>query len=87
MLRRGQTDPDKLAAGDFRRCLPRFQAPDRAANRARIAGFAQWCAAHSWAMPAVALAWILDQGPRLTPFPARGVRSIWPIGRAQRRLC
>jgi len=65
--------PAALPPGDFRLTIPRFQEPDWALNRARIAAFRGWCDARGWAVPAVALAWVLDQGPHLIPIP--GTRS------------
>jgi aryl-alcohol dehydrogenase-like predicted oxidoreductase len=62
-------DPGKLAPGDFRRTIPRFNEPDWGFNRARIDAFAAFCAARGWSVPAVALAWVLDQGPHLIPIP------------------
>ena len=58
-----------LAASDFRLSLPRFQEPNWGVNRARVTGFRIWCAERGWSAPAVALAWMLDQGPHLIPIP------------------
>lgn len=60
---------DDLDAGDFRRTIPRFQAPHYAWNAAAVARFRAFCAARGWPVPAAALAWMLDRWPHLLPIP------------------
>jgi aryl-alcohol dehydrogenase-like predicted oxidoreductase len=62
-------DPATLAPGDFRRAIPRLNDPHWTLNRAAIAPFRAFCADRDWPVPAVALAWVLDQGPHLIPIP------------------
>jgi aryl-alcohol dehydrogenase-like predicted oxidoreductase len=62
-------DAAALPPADFRRTIPRFNEPDWSLNLARIAPFRAFCAARGWAVPATALAWVLDQGPHLIPIP------------------
>lgn len=61
--------PEEMAAEDFRRRIPRFQEPDWSLNEAVLAPFRAFCADRGWTVPAVAIAWILDQGPHLIPIP------------------
>ncbi len=62
-------EPAMMAAGEFRRSIPRFQAANWPLNRARIMAFRDWCAARGWRVPAVALAWVLSRGDHLIPVP------------------
>jgi aryl-alcohol dehydrogenase-like predicted oxidoreductase len=62
-------DPAQMAAGDFRLQIPRFHEPDWSLNVARLEPFRAFCAERGWAVSAVALAWVLDQGPHLIPIP------------------
>lgn len=62
-------DPAAMPPGDWRRMIPRFQEPDWSLNRRLIVKFREWCGVRGWPVPAVALAWILDQGPHLIPIP------------------
>ena len=62
-------EPAAMPPGDWRRKIPRFQEPDWSLNRAVIQAFRDWCRTKGWPVPAVALAWILDQGPHLIPIP------------------
>lgn len=66
-------DPAALPQGDFRLGIPRFQGQDWALNRARIAEFQALAASLGTTTPALALAWVLHQGPHLIPIP--GTRS------------
>ncbi len=61
--------PEDLAPDDFRRRIPRLIEPDWSLNKAAIAPFRAFCADRGWSVPAVALAWLLDQGPHLIPIP------------------
>jgi len=66
--------PADLAADDYRRSHPRFQAENFAANLTRVE-VVQAIAADKGATPAqVALAWLLHQGPDIIPIP--GTRRI-----------
>ncbi len=58
-----------LGQDDFRRRIPRFQEPDWSLNMAALAPFRAFCADRGWKVSAVALAWLLDQGPHLIPIP------------------
>jgi len=66
---RTNIDPAQLPPGDFRTSIPRFHAPDWALNLARINGFRAYAADRGVTVPALALAWVLDQGPHLIPIP------------------
>ena len=61
--------PDTLPEGEFRRQIPRFQGADWPLNRAKIAAFRAYAHDRSTPVPALALAWVLDQGPHLLPIP------------------
>jgi len=61
--------PEDMAPEDFRRRIPRFQEPDWSLNQAVLSPFRTFCADRGWAVPAVALAWLLDRGPHLIPIP------------------
>jgi aryl-alcohol dehydrogenase-like predicted oxidoreductase len=69
LLGREILDPATLPEGEFRRQIPRFNGPDWALNRARIEGFRALARDLGLAPPALALAWVLDQGPHLIPIP------------------
>jgi aryl-alcohol dehydrogenase-like predicted oxidoreductase len=61
--------PADFGPEDFRRRIPRFTEPDWSLNAAALAPFRSFCADRGWTVPAVALAWLLDQGPHLIPIP------------------
>jgi aryl-alcohol dehydrogenase-like predicted oxidoreductase len=62
-------DPFNLPDTEFRRQIPRFSSENWPRNRAAIDGFRS-CAADQGVSPAaLALAWVLDQGPHLVPIP------------------
>lgn len=67
-------DPARFDPADFRRENPRFMAPAHAANEAFIAPFRAYARERGIATAALALAWVLDQGPHLAPIP--GTRSV-----------
>ncbi len=65
----GKFDAAKLDKADFRASLPRFTDQAAAANR-RIVDVVQGVAArHDTTAAAVALGWVLAQGPHLVPIP------------------
>ena len=66
-------DPATLPAADFRLSIPRFHGVDWTLNRAKITEFRGFAASRGLTAPALALAWILDQGAHLIPIP--GTRS------------
>ena len=62
-------DPATLPATDFRLQIPRFQEPDWTLNVARLNTFRAFAREVGQTPPALALAWVLDQGPHLIPIP------------------
>lgn len=62
-------DPARLPKDDFRLSIPRFNQPDWGLNQPAIAAFRAYAAGRELTAPALALAWILDQGPHLIPIP------------------
>jgi aryl-alcohol dehydrogenase-like predicted oxidoreductase len=68
-LGRGIVDPASLPETEFRRQIPRFQGVDWQLNRTKIEEFRAYAADRGTAAPALALAWVLDQGPHLLPIP------------------
>ena len=62
-------DPATLAPGDFRLTIPRFQDPHWPKNQPALAALCAYAAERGLTPPALALAWILDQGPHLIPIP------------------
>jgi aryl-alcohol dehydrogenase-like predicted oxidoreductase len=67
----GVTPPDiaALEPTDFRLGLPRMTPEHYPANLAAVAPFRAYAAERGWMTPALALAWVLDQGPHLIPIP------------------
>lgn len=65
----------ELAADDFRRTLPRWQADNLAANQVLVDRIATIATAHEAAPSQVALAWLLAQGPDVVPIPGTKRRS------------
>jgi aryl-alcohol dehydrogenase-like predicted oxidoreductase len=62
-------DPDALAAGDIRRAMPRFQAPNWKHNAALLPAW-RALAADAGCTPAqLALAWVLSRGEQVTAIP------------------
>jgi aryl-alcohol dehydrogenase-like predicted oxidoreductase len=66
-------DPATFGEGDFRRRIPRFHAAHWPENLHQIKAFSDFCASRGWAVPAVALAWVLHRAPGSVPIP--GTRS------------
>ena len=66
-------DVEAFGKGDFRRGTPRFTEPNLAANRAKLDEFRALAADLGHAVPALAMAWVLAQGPHVIPIP--GTRS------------
>lgn len=62
-------DPATLPPDEFRLQIPRFQGVNWAENRRRIDSFRTFARDRGLAMPALALAWVLDQGEHLLPIP------------------
>jgi aryl-alcohol dehydrogenase-like predicted oxidoreductase len=66
-------DPAALPADDFRLQIPRFHQPDWGLNLIKLTAFRALAADFGHTAPALAMAWVLDQGPHLIPIP--GTRS------------
>jgi aryl-alcohol dehydrogenase-like predicted oxidoreductase len=62
-------DPASLPTTDFRLQIPRFHQPDWALNTHKINAFRDFAHSLGHTPPALALAWILDQGDHLIPIP------------------
>ncbi|TCM50697.1 aryl-alcohol dehydrogenase-like predicted oxidoreductase [Rhizobium sp. PP-F2F-G48] len=68
---------ESLAADDFRRTLPRFEAANLAANRPLLDVLAAMAADKSMTPAQLALAWVLHQGEFIVPIPgARKIRHL-----------
>lgn len=67
-------DADRVAATPFLAGNPRFQAPNLAANLARTDGFRRLAAEMATSAAALAIAWVLAQGPHVVAIP--GTRSV-----------
>jgi len=74
-LGRENLDPAALPPSDFRLTIPRFQNPDWSLNLIKINAFRAYAADRGLGTPALALAWILDQGPHLIPIPGTRTAS------------
>ena len=61
--------PDQLAADDFRRGLPRFQADAWERNTPVIATLQRMAEEHGCTAAQLALAWVLAQGEQIVPIP------------------
>ena len=61
--------PDQLAADDFRRNLPRFQADAWERNTPLIATLQRMAEARGCTAAQLALAWVLAQGEHIVPIP------------------
>ena len=70
--------PETLAPTEFRRQIPRFQGVDWQLNRTKIEDFRAYAYDRGISPPALALAWVLDQGPHLLPIP--GTRTADHLG-------
>ncbi|SEN79187.1 Predicted oxidoreductase [Pseudorhodobacter antarcticus] len=75
MLSDAQPDPSLMGEGDIRRTMPRFMAPNFAANVAAIDGFRAFAAARGVTTAALALAWVLDRGADMIPIPGTRTAS------------
>lgn len=62
-----------LAADDYRKSLPRFQAENLAANLALVGQLEAMAKARGLTASQLALAWVLAQGPDIVPLP--GMKS------------
>ena len=62
-------DPASLPPSDFRLSIPRFHGRDWVLNLAKIDEFRALAASRALTAPALALAWVLDQGDHLIPIP------------------
>ncbi|THD85102.1 aldo/keto reductase [Aliigemmobacter aestuarii] len=62
-------DPALMAPGEFRLKIPRFLPENWPLNRAILEGFRAYAADRGVTPPALALAWVLDQGEHLIPIP------------------
>ncbi len=65
---------DSLAADDYRRTLPRFQAENLAANQRLLDTLAALAADEGVTPAQLALAWVLSRGDSIVPIP--GARKI-----------
>jgi aryl-alcohol dehydrogenase-like predicted oxidoreductase len=68
-LGRVPVDPATLPATDFRLSIPRFNQPDWGLNLMKLKAFGNLAADFGLSVPALAMAWVLDQGPHLIPIP------------------
>jgi aryl-alcohol dehydrogenase-like predicted oxidoreductase len=66
--------PERVAASDFLRVNPRFAEPNFAANRSQADRFRALAADMGTSAAALAIAWLLAQGPHVIPIP--GTRSV-----------
>lgn len=68
---------DDLAADDFRRSLPRFQAENLDANAALVSTLETLAAEKGFTAAQLALAWVINQGDYIVPIPgARKIRHL-----------
>ncbi|MDK1376873.1 MULTISPECIES: aldo/keto reductase [unclassified Sinorhizobium] len=68
---------DDLAADDFRRSLPRFQAENLSANAALVSTLETLAAQKGITTAQLALAWVINQGDFIVPIPgARRIRHL-----------
>lgn len=65
---------EDLAASDFRRSLPRFQAENFEANAALVAKLQELAEKKGVTTAQLALAWLINQGDDIVPIP--GVRRL-----------
>jgi aryl-alcohol dehydrogenase-like predicted oxidoreductase len=63
------TSTEELAAGDYRRTSPRFQAGNFDANRAIVAAVVELANEKSCSAAQLALAWVLSRGEDVVPIP------------------
>ncbi|MBB4183611.1 aldo/keto reductase [Sinorhizobium terangae] len=68
---------DDLAADDFRRSLPRFQAENLSANAALVSTLETLAAQRGITAAQLALSWVINQGDFIVPIPgARRIRHL-----------
>ncbi len=70
----GALDTSGLAAGDFRKNLPRFNGAAEVANQAMVDGLSRFGAARGMSNAQVALSWLLCKHTHVVPIP--GTRRI-----------
>ena len=70
----GALNTDGLAAGDFRKNLPRFNGAAQAANQTMVDGLSRFATAKGMTNAQVALSWLLCKHPHVVPIP--GTRRI-----------
>ncbi len=70
----GALNTADLAAGDFRKNLPRFNGAAQATNQAMVDGLSRFAKAKGMTNAQVALAWLLCKHPHVVPIP--GTRRI-----------
>ncbi|MEH2763983.1 aldo/keto reductase, partial [Klebsiella pneumoniae] len=68
------TDPGVLAADDFRRHLPRFQAETMRKNQLLLERLQQVATRYDATLAQIALAWVMSKGEDIVPIP--GARKI-----------
>ncbi|WP_161954449.1 aldo/keto reductase, partial [Escherichia coli] len=68
------TDPGVLAADDFRRHLPRFQAKTMRKNQLLLERLQQVATRYDATLAQIALAWVMSKGEDIVPIP--GARKI-----------
>lgn len=62
-------DPAKFPDDDFRKPMPRFQSGAFERNMKRVEAFRAFAASRGWRTSALAIAWVLHQGPHIIPIP------------------
>ena len=70
----GSLNTADLAAGDFRKNLPRFNGTAQATNQTMVDGLSRFAKAKGMTNAQVALAWLLCKHPHVVPIP--GTRRI-----------
>ncbi|KQT69515.1 aldo/keto reductase [Methylobacterium sp. Leaf465] len=70
----GSLDPTRLAADDFRRGNPRFQADALTRNQRLLDGLSAIAARRNASSGQIALAWLVDRAPGVVPIP--GTRRV-----------
>jgi aryl-alcohol dehydrogenase-like predicted oxidoreductase len=74
-------DPANLEPHEIRAAIPRFSAENWPHNRPPIIALRAFAAQKRLSPPALALAWLLDQGPHIIPIP--GTRTANHLGHWQ----
>ncbi|KZF09378.1 MAG: aldo/keto reductase [Rhodococcus sp. (in: high G+C Gram-positive bacteria)] len=65
----GELNTENLSSWDFRSTLPRFNGEAAQQNRAIVDAVAEVARRHETTSAAIALAWVLAQGPHVIPIP------------------